>query len=143
MKTRNYFLALVAALVLSAVPVIAQNSGATTGASSAPAKSSATPAKTSTTAPASSSKSSAGKSSASSASKLDVNAATADQLKTLPGIGDVTAQKIIAGRPYRAKNDLVSKKIISQSEYDSIKDQIIAHRAAGSSAATGKTPSTK
>jgi competence protein ComEA len=61
--------------------------------------------------------------------KLDINSATKEQLQTLPGIGDALSQKIIDNRPYRTKRDLVTKKIIPQSTYEKIKDQIIAHQA--------------
>ena len=60
------------------------------------------------------------------AGKLDINSATADQLKELPGIGDAFSQKIVDGRPYRTKLDLVHNKVIPQATYDKIKDMIIA-----------------
>lgn len=57
---------------------------------------------------------------------LDVNKATREQLLSLPGITDERADRIIAGRPYSSSSDLVSRRVISQQEYDTIKDKVTA-----------------
>jgi DNA uptake protein ComE-like DNA-binding protein len=57
---------------------------------------------------------------------VDINSASAAELKAIPGIGDVYSEKIIKGRPYKGKDELVQKKILPQGVYNKVKDQIIA-----------------
>lgn len=71
-------------------------------------------------------KADAKKADAKSAAILDINTASAKELATLKGVGDVRAKAIVKGRPYKGKDELVAKKIVPQNVYDDIKDQIIA-----------------
>ena len=60
---------------------------------------------------------------------IDINSTNPEELKTLPGIGDAYAKRILDGRPYTSKDQLVSRGIIPQKTYDGIKNQIIAKHA--------------
>lgn len=74
--------------------------------------------------------------------QVDINSASKDQLDAVPGLSDYS-QKIIDGRPYNSKHDLVTKNIVPQATYDKVKGQIVAHKASTKGAAAKATPSPK
>jgi DNA uptake protein ComE-like DNA-binding protein len=97
-----------AALIALAAPAFAQ-----TAAPQAPAMRAA-PAKPAATPP------------AAAAPLLDINTASQEELQALKGVGDVRAKAIIAGRPYKGKDELWQKKIVPKGVYKGIQNQIIA-----------------
>lgn len=59
--------------------------------------------------------------------QVNINTATTTELEALPGIGGVTAGKIISGRPYASPDELQSKKIVGKSVYEKIKDKVTVY----------------
>jgi len=92
---------------------------ATAPAATAPAKSTATKQTTSTT----------HHKSSSASHKVDLNSASKEQLMKLQGVDDATADKIIAGRPYKSASELTSKSIISKEEYKKVSAHVMVKKA--------------
>jgi competence protein ComEA len=107
-----------AAVLFAALPLLSAQTSKTTQIS-----------KTTQTSTAQKAQAAAKTSTAASGEKLDINTATADQLKTFNGIGDAYAKRIIDGRPYAQKTQLVTRGVLPQATYNKIKDDIIASRA--------------
>lgn len=120
--------ALLAATILAAPTFALDDKQAKKDVATATSTSAATAAKAAPAAPAAAKD-------APVAALMDINSATAKQLATLDGIGDVRSAAIIKGRPYSGKDDLVNKKILTQAVYDVIKDKIIAKQKPAKKAA--------
>lgn len=107
MRLGRWLLIAIASLALSAAPLPQAKGGAVKKAETKTAQKSGKPA-------------------AKPGGMVDINSATEQELRQLPGIGEAYASKIIQNRPYRGKNDLVRKKVIPEATYDKVKDRIVA-----------------
>lgn len=111
--------ALTAIGLMAATPIMAQTPAPATGGAmqkAAPAAPAATKSTTTGAAPTATKQ----------ADLIDINSATEAQLSTLPGVAKARSEAIIKGRPYKGKDELLTKKIVPENVYNDIKDKIIA-----------------
>lgn len=89
-------------------------------------------------------KTAAAKKHVAAANIVDINTASLDELKALPGVGDAYAQKIVAGRPYKGRNELLDRKILPSDVYAKIRLQVKARQPKTAAVpATKATPAAK
>lgn len=112
-----------------AMPVMAQPATTTTPSTTSPSSTMAPAAPAVPAAPKASTSDARGTATAPKADMVDINSATAAELKMLPGLTDSDASKIIQGRPYLDKSQLVSKKVVSEPTYEKIKDHVVAKQS--------------
>jgi competence protein ComEA len=110
-----------------AAPVMAQPATSTTTRDAASPSSTMAPAAPAT--PKASPSDTRSTAAAPKSDMVDINSATAAELKTLPSVSDNDAAKIIQGRPYTDKSQLVSKKVVSEPTYEKIKDHVVARQS--------------
>ena len=124
-STRPILRTLALLTALAAAPALAQAPAPSAPSPAAPTKP-APAAPATSAAPKAPSAPVAGSPNAAKTALIDLNSASAAELDALPGIGSARSAAIIKGRPYRGKDELVSKKILSESVYEGIKDKVIA-----------------
>ena len=117
-----------AVTLIAALALVAQSPA------TAPSKSSAASTKKGS-APGADTKKGSSAASDKSVGVIDINTATAEELKQIPGIGDAYSAKIITNRPYRAKNELVDKNVLPAGVYAKVKDHLVAKGGGSTSAA--------
>jgi DNA uptake protein ComE-like DNA-binding protein len=115
------------AFALAIAPMaLAQGAATTTPDTKSPAPAKAITSTTAKPMASTSTKASATKSKAAAVAAIDINSASKEDLMKVPGIGDATAEKIVAGRPFKAKSELLSKGIVTKAQYAKVRAHITA-----------------
>ena len=111
LRMKSVYAATALALMISAASLVHAQGGSTTAPATAPAKAPATHAT---------------HAKAAAWPKVDLNSATREELVKLPGIGEATADKIIAARPFKMKSELMSKGLVTKAQYSKLASHVIA-----------------